>query len=61
MLKRDRNDNPELDKELKIAELRALYKAMSERSGTEDVGNGSGDSVSDKVSAYFEWEKTRMD
>ena len=59
ILKRDRNYDPKLDRQSKIDELRSLYKAMNESSGKEDVNGDNGESVSDKVSAYFEWEKTK--
>lgn len=37
VLKRDRNYNPELDRQAKIDDLRALHKAVSEVSGKEDA------------------------
>ena len=58
-MKPDRNYNPELDRHSEIKELRSLYKATSESSRKEDIGEGYGESVSDKVSAYFEWEKAK--
>lgn len=59
VVKRDRNYNPELDRQAKIDDLRALHKVVSEVSGKEDADGGSGGILSDKVSAYFEWEKRR--
>jgi hypothetical protein len=58
---RCRNYNPELDRQDKIREMRALYKAMNEGKSKEEPDEGFAESVSDKVSAYFEWEKTRND
>lgn len=61
-LKRGRNYDPELDRQAKVDELRRLHKATSERSGKEEDGDGeSGEIVPEKVSAYFEWEKTKAD
>ena len=61
VLKRDRKYTHELDKEQKIAELRAMFEAMSEKSDAEDVGNRGGDSIGDKVLAYLEWEERKED
>jgi MFS family permease len=61
VLKRDKNYNPELDKQAKTQEMRSLYNAITDGSAKEDADGGPEESVSDKVSAYFEWEKTRND
>jgi len=59
VLKRPRDYDPVLDKRAKMEELRLLYKAMNSSTGKGDVGGGSGDSLSDRVSTYFEWEQMK--
>jgi hypothetical protein len=51
--------NLELVKQAKIQGLRSLYKTVSEGSITRNPREDWGRQVSDRVSAYFEWEKTR--
>ena len=58
VLRRGRNHDPELDSQAKIDELRSLYERVNDGKGVESE-EGSGESVSDKVSTYFEWEKTK--
>lgn len=58
VLGRHKNYDPELDKQAKIDELRGLYQKMTEKTGKEEFGEDD-ENVSDKVSAYFEWEKGR--
>ena len=43
-------------------ELRSLWQAIGEKVGSEDVGKDAmdmEDTVSDRISTYFEWEKTK--
>ena len=49
MLRRGRNYDPELDSQAKIDELRSLYERVKCEKGVESE-EGSGESVSDKVS-----------
>jgi hypothetical protein len=59
VLKRGRNYDPKLDKEANIGEMRKLFRAMNEGSVKEDPGRGSGETLTEDASAYFEWEKAR--
>jgi hypothetical protein len=60
VLKRHENYDPEKDRDMKIDELRQLYqKAEASKSDEPDRKGGSRESVSDKVSAYFKWERSR--
>lgn len=38
MLRRDKNYNPELDKQAKVPEMRSLYKAITDGRAEEDAG-----------------------
>ena len=51
-LRRGRNYDPELE------ELRSLYDRVSSEKGTES-GEETGESIDEKVSTYFDWEKTK--
>lgn len=58
VLKRGKQYHPETDRKMKIEELRSLYEKVEGNKAREvEGGSGSGESVSDKVSTYFEWEK----
>ena len=57
-LRRGRNYDPELDRKAKIQELRGLYNRVTSEKGTES-GEETGESIDEKVSTYFDWEKTR--
>jgi len=57
VLKRDRNYNPELDKQAKIEELRSLYQKVEGSKTNESVNETDSDELSDKVSTYFDWER----
>ena len=60
VLKRHLNYDAEKDRDMKVQELRELYeKVEGAKSKEHDREGGSGESVSDKVSAYFEWERSR--
>jgi len=60
VLKRDRAYDPELDRQQKIDELRQLYEKMEGSKSKEMDGErrNSEETVTDKVSTYFEWEKS---
>lgn len=60
VLKRDRAYDPELDRQQKIDELRQLYEKVEGSKAKELDGpdRNSEDTVTDKVSTYFEWEKS---
>ena len=60
VLKRDRAYDPELDRQQKIDELRQLYQKVegSKSKETDGPRRDSEDTVTDKVSTYFEWEKS---
>lgn len=60
VLKRDRAYDPELDRQQKIDELRQLYEKVegSKAKEMDGPGRNSEDTVTDKVSTYFEWEKS---
>ena len=57
-LRRVRNYDPELDRKAEIQELRSLYDRVSSEKGTES-GEETGESIDEKVSTYFDWEKTK--
>lgn len=59
VLKRHLQYDAEKDRDMKIQELRDLYEKVEGSRGKEFDGKAEGDSVSDKVSTYFEWEKSR--
>ena len=58
VLKRGRNYDPELDRKAKIQELRSLYDRVNSEKGTES-SEETGESIDEKVSTYFDWEKTK--
>lgn len=58
VLRRGRNYDPELNREAKIQELRSLYNRVSSEKGTES-GEETSESICEKVSTYFDWEKTK--
>jgi len=60
VLKRDRAYDPEIDRQQKINELRQLYEKVEGSKSNEIDGprRSSEDTVTDKVSTYFEWEKS---
>ena len=58
ILRRGRNYDPELDRTAKIQELRSLYERVNSEKGTES-GEETGESINEKVSTYFDWEKTK--
>ena len=58
ILKWGRKYDPELDRKAKIEELRSLYDRVNSEKGTES-GEETGESIDEKVSTYFEWEKTK--
>lgn len=61
VLKRHLAYNPELDRKAKIEELRQLYEKVEGSKAKEEDRDGeySQESVSDKVSTYFEWERSQ--
>lgn len=59
VLKRHLQYDAEKDRDMKIQELRDLYEKVEGSRGKEFEGKREGESVSDKVSAYFEWERER--
>lgn len=59
VLKRHLRYDAAADREMKIEEMRRLYrKVEGEKSSREDGGSAES-ALSDKVSTYFEWEKTQ--
>lgn len=68
VLKRHKAYDPELDRKAKIDELRELYTEMNRDLSAEKEGRGSversptlvgvGSGESDKISQYFDWEKS---
>ncbi|EMC93936.1 hypothetical protein BAUCODRAFT_141348 [Baudoinia panamericana UAMH 10762] len=61
VLKRSKAYDPKLDRDMKVEELRQLYHKAESGKAKEYDGEGrdSSDTVDDKVSSYFEWEKSR--
>ena len=57
VLKRHTYYDPNVDREMKINELMDLYDKVEGSKAKELEGQGSGESVSDEVSQYFEWER----
>jgi len=61
VLKRSRAYDAQKDRDMKVEELRQLYNKVEGAKAKEYEGEGrdSGESVSDKVSTYFEWEREK--
>jgi hypothetical protein len=64
VLKRGKAYDAEKDRDMKVQELRELYEKVEGAKAKEFDDEGqkerqSQETVSDKVSAYFEWEKSR--